>query len=364
MLDLEQECWWLRPEISGVDPALIPANRTGPAVAVPEVHLAMPTFGPKPELPEEDKPALLNWIAMRHKVLTAVKQVVDGDTTAFFLWGPGGHGKDYIVAEGLRDHDKVRRHRGDMSALGLFLALQEFPDHVHVLEDMEKLYREQGAQQVLRAACGGVESEREVRWDKAGKARQEPFVFEGGIIVVSNDDPRGGNLKLGAIASRFSPVEWRLLDPELAAVMRHLAINDPCPYDYSPEVRLEVAEYVIAQMDERPELIHVDLRTFKEHAMPAYHQWRQGRAVGSTTWQDVVRMKIEGSARPKTRVSRVEEDRRTACKVYLEGKDTEERHKLWHDRTGLGSTAFHDRLKEARESGLFEAVKDTWDGPK
>lgn len=28
-LDMEQECWWLRPEISGVDPALIPANRTG-----------------------------------------------------------------------------------------------------------------------------------------------------------------------------------------------------------------------------------------------------------------------------------------------------------------------------------------------
>ena len=72
------------------------------------------------------------------------------------------------------------------------------------------MFQQCDCQRLLRAACGGQNSaERRLCWEKDGEHREEPFEFTGGIIVISNDDPRGKSLRLGAIASRFAPQEWK-----------------------------------------------------------------------------------------------------------------------------------------------------------
>jgi hypothetical protein len=51
------------------------------------------------------------------------------------------------------------------------------------------------------------------------------------------------------------------------------------------------------------------------------------------------------------------EERHLACEVYLAGRNTDDRHRLWEDKTGLKKTAFRDRLREARASGLFDQYR-------
>ena len=127
------------------------------------------------------------------------------------------------------------------------------------------------------------------------------------------------------------------------------------------EERLEVAEFLIEQMADRPAGVQVDLRTYVEHALPAYRQWLDGRMQGNTSWQDVVQAKIMGGPRIQSRESRIERDRRLACQVFHEGQNEESRLNLWKERTRLGKTAFHERLREARESGLFDEMNEVVD---
>ena len=94
------------------------------------------------------------------------------------------------------------------------------------------------------------------------------FEFTGGIIIASNNplDPRPG--RLGAVASRFSPQEWKLSDPELAAVMRQIALTEYQEYRLSQTEAWEIAEFVIAEMEQRSGQGKVDLRSFCEQASP------------------------------------------------------------------------------------------------
>ena len=103
--------------------------------------------------------------------------------------------------------------------------LKEFPDYIHFFEDLRKNYRDNDCQGLLIAACGGKKNhKRIVQWHK--HRINIDFEFTGGIIIASNNrlDPRPG--RLGAVASRFTPQQWKLSDPELAALMRQIALTE------------------------------------------------------------------------------------------------------------------------------------------
>ena len=191
---------------------------------------SMPNSPPRREncsrlgLPQADQETLKTIKVRRDIVLSQIRAVIDGDTTAFLLWGSGGHGKSHLIREGVKaNDDRARWHSGDMSPKGLFNQLKEFPDQVHIFEDMEKLYKDVVGQALLRAACGGPrDHQRWVGWGKDGNAGETPFVFNGGVILLTNENPTGSSMIMKAIASRFAPQQWHLSDPELAATMPQL----------------------------------------------------------------------------------------------------------------------------------------------
>src|SRR5437867_3974952 len=80
-----------------------------------------------------------------------VGQVAGGYTTGLYLFGEGGIGKSFTVLQELdRLKADYKLFNSRMTGRGLYNALEKFPDSVHVLEDMEQITRDRGAQGVLR----------------------------------------------------------------------------------------------------------------------------------------------------------------------------------------------------------------------
>ena len=212
---------------------------------------------------------LLARIDERAKTVRArIQSVALGYTCGLFLYGPGGHGKSHVVNSELDatvGRNKWNSYKGDLSSRGLIDKLEEYPEAVHVLEDMEKTFKEANMQSVLRAAMASPDGAPRRITDTKHK-RDVNFIFYGGIIIVSNDpiDHRYG--RLGAIASRTNPMLWKLSTPELAAMMRAIALRGY--KQLAPTECMEVAEFLIEEMLSRQKDTKVDLRTFCEGALP------------------------------------------------------------------------------------------------
>src|SRR5947208_2683085 len=77
-------------------------------------------------------------------------------TTEFYLYGVGGVGKSFVVLNELeRLKTDYKLHNSRMTGRGLFDALCEFPESVHVLEDIKAIFEDRMAQGVLRSALWG-----------------------------------------------------------------------------------------------------------------------------------------------------------------------------------------------------------------
>ena len=288
-------------------------------------------------------------------VRTRIRSVALGYTCGLFVYGPGGHGKSHIVTAELDETvgpGKWKSYKGDMSSRGMIDKLEEYPEAVHVLEDMEKTFKEPNMQSYLRAAMASPNGGPRRITDTKHK-RDVNFIFYGGIIIVSNDsiDHRYG--RLGAIASRTHPMLWKLSTPELAAMMRTIALRGY--KQLAPDECMEVAEYLIQEMQSRQRDTKVDLRTFCEGALPDYLQWKQGKSVAH--WTKVVQARIQGEPIAETRDDRLARHREIACQIRLAAPTSDAMLHLWKEQTGLGKSTLYDRLREAEAEGLWEQYK-------
>ncbi len=71
-------------------------------------------------------------------------------------------------------------------------------------------------------------------------------------------------------------------------------------------------------------------------------------------WRDYIDSHVHGTVETERRAERITREQHIACEVYLNGENTNDRHRLWEERTRLRNTAFRDRLREARAIGLFD----------
>ena len=124
----------------------------------------------------EDVELLANLDSKLAVVRDRTRSVALRYTTGFFLYGEGGMGKSYAVLTELdRLNADYKLHNSRMTGRGLFDALCDFPDSIHVLEDMEALFDDRMAQGVLRSALWGqAKDDRPVRHRHLEKPQDRP----------------------------------------------------------------------------------------------------------------------------------------------------------------------------------------------
>src|SRR5262249_46946852 len=201
---------------------------------------------------DEDRRYLEQYEGKLQLVRDYVRGVALGYSAGCYLHGAGGISKSFTVLaelEKLGVGYKVFNSR--MSGRGLFDTLQQFPDAVHVLEDMERIVNDKDAQGVLRSATWSQKTKegkqrRGVTW---GTARGvDSFVFSGGIIMLSNR-PLDDLPELRAIQTRISYLELVVSENEVAALMRKVAGGGfhHGSQAMTPEECLEVCEFLIGE---------------------------------------------------------------------------------------------------------------------
>ena len=308
-----------------------------------------------PALSAEDRGYLENFEKKFQLIRDRVAAVVNGTATGFFLYGPGGVSKSYTVIQQL---DRMRAdyvlYNSRGTGKGLFNILKEHPDSIVVLEDMERLFNDAGAQGVLRSALWGQQGrdgsgrrERLVTWTNYKETLS--FVFTGGIIVTSNRALDNWP-ELAAIKTRVAVMHLQPTQYEVRALMRKVAasgyVHEGFPVE--PAACAEVCEFVLAECRgiDRP----LDVRLLV-NAIGDYLQDVVFHA--GCSWRDLVAARIR--ERPTHfrdevviggREERLRREQQVAAAIYAEVKSREDRMKLWYERTGKSQSAFYRRLGE------------------
>jgi len=289
--------------------------------------------------------------------------VASGRTYGFFLWGKGGVGKSHTVIEELeRLKVPYKLFNSRMTGRGLFNALEEFPDAVHLLEDMEPLFRDSGACGVLRSALWGVRprgdgpTERLVTWTTY--KMEHSFVFTGGIVMTANR-PFPERPELEAVKTRIEYMHLAVSDQELIAKMRAIAAGG---YRrgrdiMDPDECAGVCEFIVAQC--RGLNRAMDLRLML-NGFQDYLQWRDCQA--GCHWRDLVATRVKerpiGLEEVKTYTER-DAQKAAELAVARELETTKlsraERTRLWQERTGKSEPALYRRLAELKKENRHDS---------
>jgi hypothetical protein len=241
-----------------------------------------------------------------------------------------------------------------MTGKGLFHALEQAPDAVHVLEDLERLTQDRDAQGILRGALWSQPGRpREVTWTTADRAAR--LVFRGGLILLANR-PLADLPELRALATRIVVYRLEVSDAELAAQLRRIAGGGLARgrHRLDPASCRQVCEYLIAEC--RAAGCPLDLRLLDNSCLD-YLQWDAARS--RCHWHDLVAHRVRQSvvalrhpvARP-SREERLARDRQLAGEICAESPDPEERVRRWRERTGKSPASFYRRKGEL-DSGEF-----------
>jgi hypothetical protein len=242
----------------------------------------------------EDLRYLQDYEAKVQLVRDYVRGVALGYSMGFYLHGAGGISKSFtVLAELERLQANFRLFNSRMSGRGLFDSLRQYPDATHVLEDMERVTADKDAQGVLRSATWSQRTKegrqkRVVTWATARGV--ESFVFDGGIIMISNR-PLDDLPELRAIQTRISYLELVVSEEEIAALMRKVA---GAGFHHrqqvmTPEECLTVCDFLIAQS--KSLLCHLAMRLL-DNSFRDYLQHREGYSVSD--WKALVSARLQG----------------------------------------------------------------------
>lgn len=290
-------------------------------------------------------------IGKRREILeTGVRQVVDGFTSALFVWGSPGLGKSHLLIEML---DALAgsawcHHTAHSTPKALFVSLMEAPNSVHLFEDCEKVIKTDVSSSILRAACGAPnERQRRITYETANERHN--ILFTGGIIVATNESLSRKNGPLQGVASRFRPIRWEMDLPERIACVLTMAKKDCARNGVTITAReaTRVALELIDMTNESTSPLDLDLRLFSEHALPAF---AQAKGIPGGRWQDLMHAKLLGVAITveDSQQARTQKLQQTAQKVYADCKDSKSRIAKWKELTGLGQAIFFRHLRASK----------------
>jgi hypothetical protein len=274
----------------------------------------------------------------------------------------GGTSKSFTICDVLRQYQAPYiLHNSRLTGQTLFQALKQAPDAIHVLEDMEPLFRQKNAPGVLRSALWGQRTdgnrgpmERWITWGVTGKCpHEERILFTGALIMTANRALDEHIPECQAIMTRIAHMMLDLSDNEVRALMCDLAAHgfSVDGRQMSPEECMEVVEYLIGQSGQLQR--QLDLRLM-ENCYSDYLLWQNGDS--GCHWHDLVATRLR--QRPTyfrhpvaTGPERIRQAREADLDLARQVRDTtsnaKEREQLWHELSGGQSRAtWYRRLGE------------------
>ena len=268
--------------------------------------------------------------------------------TGFYLWGEGGISKSWTVLDELDNLGaNYRLTNSRLTAKGLFELIEEYPDLVHVLEDMEELLRSPNASGVLRSAlwtsnpdASQQHQERLITWRVGGYKHE--VIFTGSIIITANL-PLDDIPVLRAIKTRITHLHLQPTNAEIRAKMREISTHGlrHGRGKLTPEECMEVCEYVILKCDEAGK--NYDLRMLIGGFLD-----RLQSDFGDSThdWKVLVESRLkERVIRPVSCAERLREESAVAHEINTKPTTTDEKVALWRERTKKSPASFYRRLK-------------------
>lgn len=305
-----------------------------------------------------DETALASLEKKLHILRDLVTAVAKGFKTGLFLYGNGGVGKSFTVLRHLKSLQAgYQLYNSRMTAKGLFLALKQAPDVIHVLEDMERITKDADAQGVLRSALWAQPGhERAITWTTATDGAQR-FVFRGGLILISNR-PLADLPELRALATRIEVHRLDVSDAELEALMRKLAsqgyrLQDKLVID--PQNCLAVTEHLLREC--RAAGCPLDLR-LQQKSFQTFLQWESD--FSDCHWRDLVAASVREAThhfRHETntmpRETRRAQRRNILRAILSQAADAKEQERLYTEQTGASRADFFRRKREV-ETGDFD----------
>ena len=313
-------------------------------------------FEPKRRtLSREDKRLLAQLKQKWQLIRDRTTGVAMGFSNGFYLSGSGGIGKSFTVLGELRRQQRdYKLHNSRMTGRGLYDALEEFPNSVHVLEDIESIISDRVALGVLRSALWGQRpdggaQERLVTWSTARETLD--FIFTGGIIMINNR-PLPELPEVQAIRTRIPCLELHATGPEMQALMRSVSLKG---FEHGGSTMgaaacLEVCEYIIEES--RSSDRSLDMRLLVT-AFADYLQWQEFSSC--CHWKDLVASRLRecptefsGAVHTRTRTERIAHERALALQIMTVTKDRAERSRQWNEKTGMGEKTLYRRMAEVR----------------
>lgn len=311
-----------------------------------------------PPLSADDQGALARFQMRQQGLRELTNGCIDGDHTGFCIHGAPGTGKTFTVEDTLRARSADWKRHQRITAKPLFLALQQHPGAVHVVDDCEQLLSEKSALTLLRSALGGERvngrRERQVFYSVAGAhAREMQFYFHGAIILLGNRPLAAEKEEVRAIISRVPCHSYVPPDCEIRAFMRSLARKGFVGENgrMSPSECIEVVEYVIKQVAELQG--QLDLRWI-EHAYGHYLTAERG---GKIDWRDMIKNHVTNTLtscdftghKVKSGNDKSRDDRASETAIAWEISQMPdltraERLALWEERTRLSRATYYRRL--------------------
>jgi hypothetical protein len=299
---------------------------------------------------KQDQEALTSLDHKMELVTTRVESVVRGYATGYYLFGTGGLGKSYTIYRKLNDLQcDFRTFNSRMTGAGLFEALCDSPQAVHVLEDMERLMYDHYAQGILRSALWSQSGQgRVVTWTTATGGPKR-FTFDGGIIMMANT-PLSDLPELRALATRITVHKLEVTDQELQAEMRRIAKKgwSRDQHKLRAEHALEVCDFLVKTCKDAQ--VNLDLRLFDLSCLDFVQYMRQHSKIH---WHDLVRSRVNQSAvqfehslHPKTAQEKMAEDREKVAMILATTDNWREQVELWESLTGKGKSTFYQRKAE------------------
>jgi hypothetical protein len=281
-------------------------------------------------------------------VRNAVQGVVCDYHTGFFLWGAGGVGKSFCIAQELqRLRAKYVLHNSRLTGRGLVDALERAPSDLHVIEDAETMMGDRRAWGVLRSALHSQSKEKPpvrcVAWEAWRVSKR--ILFTGAIIVVSNREISSFAPELYALRTRIGNYRLDVTGSEIRAMMKQIALQG---YSYgadhmTPHECWDVVSYIINRLEgmQRP----LDLRLLNQ-GYHCYLQFKNGDA--DLHWHVLLDGILREQVLYRGRAEQKAEESRIALEIHERNLPMKETLRLWKEKTGLQQAAYYAALNRLK----------------